>query len=338
VTDTMNLQRTVHTSVSADTSAVDDVFIVVGSHPASSLQMVGAWSDAGWGLAWPEGAAQDALESPEVRALAPRGFVLENIQLSEECVISRWLPSALEHKQYKVRAFVTAGTLDLGHLASGGFGAGLARCRSIFQRAGFVDITLPMRTRQLFVVNTELRPENTGCFVSSQDIELSEYGWETLSSASSSSSRVDPGQTNLEDDILRAISSAAALRFEEGIESDLSRTLRSIIEKDSKSAVTVLTKALNAADANVVADTLRLLGRIEDPNSADERRWLMEANLTSRSPLVRDVAISSLAALADPRSLPALRAASSQERIDALRADIDDVIAELEREERTKAS
>ncbi len=341
MTDTINLPLTAHAITLADTAPMDDMVIVVGSSAEAidNYRMLGAWSASGWGLAWFEGTEHEAFEAPVLNSLFPRGLVLQDIRFSEESIISRWLPFPKEKKSYNIRAFVTGGTVDVRPVSAGSRPAfGNFYCRSIFQRPGLVDITLPMRTQQLFFVQTELRSQSLLDSSVFEDVEFGEHGSEANISSAATSINFDPAQTKLEKQVLNVVSAASGGRFEDGVESSFSRDLRSIVEKEGKSAVIVLTKTLATADANVVAETLRTLARSEDSTSYDERRWLLEANLTAKSPLVRDVAVSGLALLADRRSIPALRRAVSQERISALRADMEEILRELEREERTKAS
>lgn len=120
--------------------------------------------------------------------------------------------------------------------------------------------------------------------------------------------------------------------FEDGLESNFTKSLARLIAKYHKRAIDVLTSMLLADDVNteVASEALRLVGRIVSPSTHLSRLWLLERCLLHPSARIRDGAILGLAYLDDPRSIPFLQEALEREQIPELRDDIHHVISELE--------
>lgn len=122
------------------------------------------------------------------------------------------------------------------------------------------------------------------------------------------------------------------LRFEDGMENDLSRTLWRLLMTHS----TLLVEALAAVivtervSPRVAAEALRHLGRFAHPPSHKDRLWLLERGLRSASPVSRDGASLGLAHLGDPSAIPYLQAAIEREPIASLRDDLRQVLDALQ--------
>jgi hypothetical protein len=122
------------------------------------------------------------------------------------------------------------------------------------------------------------------------------------------------------------------LRFEDGMENDLSRRLWRLLMTHS----TLLVEALAAVivtervSPRVAAEALRHLGRFAHPPSHRDRLWLLERGLRSASPVSRDGASLGLAHLNDPSAIPYLQAAIEREPVASLRDDLRQVLDALQ--------
>jgi hypothetical protein len=125
---------------------------------------------------------------------------------------------------------------------------------------------------------------------------------------------------------------AREYRFEDGMESPFSAELSALVEHDGNRAVQALAGLLigELIDAEVAAEALRWLGLINDPETADTRRWLLERCLWLSSARVRDGALLGLAFMDEADSLPSLMRAMQREVVPELRDDMQQVIAQLE--------
>lgn len=125
---------------------------------------------------------------------------------------------------------------------------------------------------------------------------------------------------------------ARNVTFEDGMESDFSRELVRLIRQYGKTAMEVITTLIvnDNVDAEVVAEALRWLGRMDHPPSHHDRLWLLEKSLFSSSVLVRDGAALGLASLDDPHAIPYLQQAIEREKYASLREDLEQVRDQLE--------
>ena len=137
---------------------------------------------------------------------------------------------------------------------------------------------------------------------------------------------------HVEDAVTHVFGSAEDQNFEDGMESDFSRELVSLIKKYGDPAMSEVSYLItyDRVDREVAGEALRWLGRIEDPSSYDSRLWVLEQSLSSKSPLVRDGAALGLASLRDANAVQYLRGAVDRESIAELRCDLEEVLEELE--------
>lgn len=119
--------------------------------------------------------------------------------------------------------------------------------------------------------------------------------------------------------------------FEDGMESEFSRRFIALILANPPTTLAALSDVLSAEQVNaeVAAEALRWLGRMESPDTELQRRLILEQGLKSPTSRVRDGAILGLASLNDPDALPALEHAIQQETIPELRADMVEVLEQL---------
>ncbi|MCZ7568851.1 MAG: HEAT repeat domain-containing protein [Ardenticatenaceae bacterium] len=129
-------------------------------------------------------------------------------------------------------------------------------------------------------------------------------------------------------------------RFEDGVDSEFARNLVFFIQEYASEAMKVI-KALiwnEQVDPEVASEALRWLGRIEDPETYQERLWLLEASLFASSPAVRDGAGLGLASLDDPDAITYLRQAIERETYPPLRRYLGQTLEQLEDTLRCRSS
>lgn len=326
----------------SDTSPLQGEFLAVEAHDIPrGYFLAGGFSESEPRMSGRqrEGIAE-VLDESIARAFAVYGLVPQDVSRFEKSVVSEWPPETRNEQTYQVRAVVTGDTLHLGTIAAGNapYLRDLFFRDSLFQQSGLIDLTFRVSTEDkptVLCVDTSFYPRSLRYCLNAQYRDLSSRSV----GMGGDSTDLEPGGRNLEGRIADLVSSSArGSRFEDGLESTLSRALVALFESEGKSVLVALAKAITKADSNVVAEILRTVARFEGAAVSEERRWLLEAGLSSRSPLVRDVAISGLMTHGDRRSIAALKKAIAQERIAPLRADMEELVRDLEGEPRAKAS
>lgn len=126
--------------------------------------------------------------------------------------------------------------------------------------------------------------------------------------------------------------SAEEQYFEDGMESDFSRELVSLIKKYGNLAMSEIAYLITygRVDNEVASEALRWLGHIDDPSTYGWRLWILEKSLRSDSPIVRDGAGLGLACMGDAHAIQYIRKAIEQETIIELRDDLQGALEELE--------
>ncbi len=125
---------------------------------------------------------------------------------------------------------------------------------------------------------------------------------------------------------------AKEVAFEDGMETEFSKELIRLVKRHRKAAMEVITALVvnENIDAEVAAEALRWLGRMDHPPSYRDRLWLLEQSLFCSSAQVRDGAALGLASLDDPHAIPYLQQAIEQEKYASLREDLEQVREQLE--------
>jgi len=120
--------------------------------------------------------------------------------------------------------------------------------------------------------------------------------------------------------------------FEDGMESEFSRGLVSLVRQYSNRAIDVLVHLLGSdqVNAEVASEALRWLGRMDHPPSYYSRLWLLERSLRCSSARVRDGAALGLSFLDDPDAITYLKQTIEREPVEELRRDMEQVLAQLE--------
>lgn len=141
---------------------------------------------------------------------------------------------------------------------------------------------------------------------------------------------------NLAQKVRSVFTLAPEERFEDGMDSDFSRTLVSLIEMYGGLAVAELSQYLTTEVPNeeVVGEALRWIGAIDHPESHQERSFLLQKALQSSGARIRYAAALGLSRMDDPSAIPALRAAIGGERHEKLRRYFQRVLDQLEQTRR----
>lgn len=119
--------------------------------------------------------------------------------------------------------------------------------------------------------------------------------------------------------------------FEDGMESEFSKRLVSIIRKYGSAAIEAIAYPILHEEANpeVASEALHWLGHIDHAPTYDHRLRLLEQSLSCSSARVRDSAAVGLAYLDDPRAIPHLKQAIQREQCEELREDMKQVLEQL---------
>ena len=126
---------------------------------------------------------------------------------------------------------------------------------------------------------------------------------------------------------------AAEEVFEDAVDSEFSTRLILLIRQFGNRALDVVSTVIlsGQAKAEVIAEALGTLGRMEDLKSRDARLRLLGRSLTCSSPWIRDGATLGLAWIDDAAAATDLRTAIEKEPIDELRRNMEAVLTHLQR-------
>jgi len=141
-----------------------------------------------------------------------------------------------------------------------------------------------------------------------------------------------PTSSQLADKIKQLFRSARGQVFEDGVDSDFSKELVSIIESDGALALEIIKNLVGVGSLNneVLSEALRWIGSMEDEKSHVGRRQLLEESLSSESSKVRDGATIGLSYLGDPQAIGYLKRAAKREQNGMLHDFMLEVIEELQ--------
>jgi hypothetical protein len=129
-----------------------------------------------------------------------------------------------------------------------------------------------------------------------------------------------------------AFTAAAGEVFEEGVESQFSQALESLLKTHGTAAVAALEALVFPSTANpeVAVESLKWLGTADHGDSRQHRRRLLERLLHSANARIRYAAVLGIAAMDDGTSLPAVRSALKREPHRRLRQYFQLVVDQLE--------
>jgi len=120
--------------------------------------------------------------------------------------------------------------------------------------------------------------------------------------------------------------------FEDGMETEFSKELVSLVNRYGNVAIEVMAHLIihERVNAEVAAEALRWMGRIEHSPSYRYRLWLLARSLRCSSACIRDGAALGLSSMDDPNAIAHLEQAIQVEQIGELREDMAQVLAQLE--------
>jgi hypothetical protein len=127
------------------------------------------------------------------------------------------------------------------------------------------------------------------------------------------------GESETKDLIPRFVSiivnAAADESFEDGTNSNFSRTLDILIRSYGSTVIVALETIVcsEKSNAEVVGEALRWIGAARDEDTKAYRRAVLQKHLRSLSPRIRYAAALGLAEMDDPGAIPALRNALERE-------------------------
>jgi hypothetical protein len=125
---------------------------------------------------------------------------------------------------------------------------------------------------------------------------------------------------------------AFAEEFEDGTDSNFSRTLDSFIQIYGNAAISALEKILHSGQTNaeVAGEALRWIGKVQHEESRRYRLTVLQKNLKSSSVRLRYATAVGLAAMDDPNAIPFLTEAIENERHDKMRSHLQLVLKQLQ--------
>jgi len=145
----------------------------------------------------------------------------------------------------------------------------------------------------------------------------------------------DPDESEVQrfEAILRRVfEKARDEEFENGMESQFSRSLSSIVVRGSDIAVEAISRVLKdrKLDIEVSVETLHLIGLIEHGPTRSSRLSILTQYLQHENIRMRDSAYVGIADIDDPSAIPGLRKALDSESSELLRQTLREVIGLLE--------
>ena len=128
--------------------------------------------------------------------------------------------------------------------------------------------------------------------------------------------------------------------FEDGMESEFSRELLTLIRKYSSFAIAEIAYLITRERINseVSAEALLWLGDMDHPATYKYRLWLLEKSISHSSARVRDRAILGLSFMADPHAIPYIEKAIDQEKCSDLFKYMEHVLKELKVDNRVSST
>jgi hypothetical protein len=153
-------------------------------------------------------------------------------------------------------------------------------------------------------------------------------------SAAASTSVLPFAKVNLYGYLEGLFDRARGLHFEDGVHSQFSRQLMSVVERAGVSAVEVIAALIlrGKVNSSVAAESLFWLARIKQTSTYKFRLWLLETCLQSPSHLLRDSAALGLVTVGDQHSIDFLKKAAEQETLEELKADLLKAVEELQQQ------
>ena len=112
--------------------------------------------------------------------------------------------------------------------------------------------------------------------------------------------------------------------FDTDIAYEFTNDLDMFIQANGKSAIRIINNLIKkqAFDEDLISETLKVLGRIEDENTKEQRYQVLMGFIKHNSAIIRDGAVSGLSFLDDKRALLQLRILFETENVPTLKNNI----------------
>ena len=138
--------------------------------------------------------------------------------------------------------------------------------------------------------------------------------------------------SNLHAEMISCFAGIRTGELEDGMTGDLGEKIINLVKVHKDLAIHLLAAIIYSKQvpADALSHALRWIGRIKHDETFHERLWLLRNCLKSSSPIIRDGAALGLAALGSHQAIPSLRDAIKNEKLPNLRADLEQVLNQLE--------
>ncbi len=136
----------------------------------------------------------------------------------------------------------------------------------------------------------------------------------------------------LEQNTLNIFDSYQHEEFDADIAYEFTNTLAILIRANGKPIIRIINNLIKKFDLSndIISETLKALGRIENENTKEERYQLLMGLIKDDSAIIRDGAVSGLSFLDDRRALPQIRMLFETEAVPILKSNIKVAIRSLE--------
>ena len=150
--------------------------------------------------------------------------------------------------------------------------------------------------------------------------------------ASTDTPQISVDNLQIEQSVLNIFDTYQHEEFDTDIAYDFTNALDILIRANGKPAVRIINNLIkkHILNNNIISETLKALGRIEDENTKYERYELLIGSIRNQSAIIRDGAVSGLSFLDDKRALPQLRMLFETETTPILKSNIKVAIRSLE--------
>jgi len=137
---------------------------------------------------------------------------------------------------------------------------------------------------------------------------------------------------NIREQINEIFKNAKIENFEDGMDSEFSKKLVSLIKNYENNSIEILSDMImnENVTVDIASEALRWIGRIKHEETHDARFDLLIKSLTHSSPFIRDGAIIGLDLMEDPKAVPYLIESIKNEKLTLIRKDMLQVLENLE--------
>lgn len=155
---------------------------------------------------------------------------------------------------------------------------------------------------------------------------------EVFDTVSTYTAQISASELQTEQSVINIFDAYQHEEFDTDIAYDFTNALDILIRANGKPAVRIINNLINKhiLNNNIISETLKALGRIEDENTKYERYELLIGSIRNQSAIIRDGAVSGLSFLDDKRALPQLRMLFETETTPILKSNIKVAIRSLE--------